>query len=193
MLSSAVSRLVIVSIMAMLPTLSHATACGGLDNTWDERSEQLDGYVASVWHALRFGSGEMYDRSYATSQSLQVTRESGGLRLIGEHGTYLFKHNHRLLHRRADITFITHPDTQLSDEADIYHELILEGSFETLSDTRADQTAPRRARLVVQGLGNACLDSEAFKKWLLVVEDSDWVIWGELKAIVPTPPTNMNQ
>ena len=52
---------------------------------------------------------------------------------------------------------------------------------------------PRKARLVVQGLGNACLESEAFKKWLLVVEDSDWVIWGELKPIDPMPPPTLNQ
>jgi len=187
-LTRPLSRLLPLLLLAITPCHALATACGGPDYTWDESSEAIEGTVESVWNALFLESAVIHDPGYENTQLADVIREPHALRLIGEKQSYLFTYDGTLRHRRADISFVTRPDSRRIDEADIYHELLIEGSFESLPNADGGPPAsPRKATLVVQGLGNACLDGEAFRKWILVVEGSDLVIGGKVGLGKPVP------
>lgn len=174
-----VFKQIVIAIAAFSASAAFATACGGLDNTWDQVEHKIENYVGDVWNSLAFIEGNMYDRGYETSQDLKVVRHKHSLRLVGDKGAYVFRFGSSLRHRRTDITFITRPDSELSDVANIYHELLIRGTFETPAVLREERRSKiEKATLVIQGFGNACLDSQAFKKWLLVLEDTNLVVWG---------------
>lgn len=172
-------KLLLTGIVMLTSSAAFATACGGLDNTWDQTERKIEDYVGEVWNAMVLTEGNMYDRGYEMSQDLKVVRGKHALRLVGEKGAYVFRFGSSLQHRRTDISFLTRPTSQLSDEASIYHELLIRGTFESpASASEGRNKKGEKATLVIQGLGNACLDGGAFMKWLLVLEDPNLVVWG---------------
>jgi hypothetical protein len=182
MISRYFSNLILVAVAMAISLPALASSCDGVDNTWDQRKEKLDDYVGDVWNTLILAQGNMHDRGYETSRDVKVIRDKHLVRLVGEKGTYLFRFGNSLLHRRTDITFITNPASQLSDVADIYHELLIPGTFEGPRGTGKKRGKKlQKATLVIQGFGNGCLDGGAFRKWLLAIEDSDLVIWGTIE------------
>ena len=81
-----------------------------------------------------------------------------------------------------DITFITNKNYKYSNNADIYHELILKGKL-IISDGILKAHKPDlpsyplrkslNASMIIQGFGNSCIEGPEFKKWLIKLDEDE--------------------
>jgi hypothetical protein len=71
-------------------------------------------------------------------------------------------------HRIVDVTFITQPNYELDDVADIYHEIVFVGKLAVPDRAaRVLGTTTLDATVVYQGLGNMCVDAQDYRRWLI--------------------------
>jgi hypothetical protein len=171
-------------IVAFAPEYGAACACCGLDNWWSLDRQRIDDYYAKLLADLAFVDGQ-FDDSPDTSHYYKVRKVKQGSRTFSmetEIGTFEFQFTDAVEHRAADITFITQPQYELDDVADIYHEIILRGTLKLPKKPATILNKNRvPATLVFQGIGGACLDADLFKKWVLRIEGVELKASGKLE------------
>lgn len=109
-------------------------------------------------------------------------------------GNITFSYRDSVEHRMKDITFLINKNYKYSDNADIYHELILKGkliiSDGVLKAHESDRPSyplqkSLNATMIFQGFGNSCIEGPEFKKWLIKL-DEDKVNFQGYGLIIPT-------
>lgn len=160
-------RVLAAAILA-LPGAASACACCGIDDSWGVESVAPNSYGSDVVSRLRLGPGRFRisdDNEWSISG---IERAGNSLVFRSEIGAFKFSPRGLPEHRIVDVTFITQPQYQLVDSADIYHELILTGVL--MLPTRALKHFGRTnldATLVLRGLGNMCWGVGTFSHWLI--------------------------
>ncbi len=104
---------------------------------------------------------------------LRVQRKNRSYEFKTKQGVFTFKFKPRIIQKEIDITFITQAKYKLSDEANIYRSFIYTGKL-IYPNALAKQLKVKtlKAKLIIQGIGNACVQKEDFKKWLLKPDKS---------------------
>lgn len=159
-----------------------ACACCGLDNTWGQYTSPVSDYTGSVLLGLNLQSG-VFDDAPAYEKDYEVKavqKKSGKFVFQTDAGDIVFNYGGSMEHRVVDITFVTNKNYKYSDNADIYHELLLQGQLvipdKILKEHQADLPSNSlrkslNATMVFQGYGNACIEGPEFKKWLIKTDD----------------------
>lgn len=159
-----------------------ACACCGLDNTWGQHTSPISDYTGSVLLGFNLQSG-LFDDAPAYEKDYEVKavqKQPGKFVFRTDAGDIEFNYADSTEHRMMDITFVTNKNYKYSDNADIYHELILRGQLvlpdiilkQHKSDLPSDSLRKSsNATMVFQGYGNACIEGQEFKKWLIKIDD----------------------
>ena len=170
--------------MLAWPTSLYACACCGLDNTWAQHKSSLNNYTGEVLHRLNIVSGDFDDAPvYQNSYPVVSVRKAKDAYIFHtKSGDIRFNYKNLVEHRTTDITFITNAKYKYSDNADIYHELILRGNL-LIPDAIRSSFEPdipsaklqksMGATMIFQGFGNACIEGPEFEKWLIKLNSKD--------------------
>jgi hypothetical protein len=179
---------IIVVAINFAPGYAAACACCGLDNWWSVNDRKIGGYYDNLLDSLALVNGEFND-SPGTDHYYQVSRinrNPHSFTFETEIGLFEFRFGDKFKHRASDITFITHPEYNLDNVADIYHEIILRGTLKLPKKVASLSTKnPVPATMIFQGLGGACVEADLFKKWILRIEDTDLKASGKLEVRQP--------
>jgi hypothetical protein len=152
-----------------------ACTCCGLDDTWRSISVAPESYESNIVSQLELGAGQFRpnecrgcDDSEEEWAISTVERSGKDFVFKSDMGPFYFRPKGRPEYRSVDVTFMTAPNYQLDDVADIYHELIFVGTLEVpdkaskhLGRTSLDAT------VVLRGLGGGCQGAETFQRWLV--------------------------
>ncbi|HET9867141.1 MAG TPA: hypothetical protein VFQ06_07615, partial [Nitrospira sp.] len=130
-------KLSLAGCMLIASTGAYACTCCGLDDTWRSMSVTPGTYEADIVDQLQLGPGRFRpnecrgcDVSEEEWSVSAVERKDGGFIFRTDVGSFVFRTKGAPEYRKVDITFITQPDYALDDSADIYHEIVFQGSFE---------------------------------------------------------------
>lgn len=178
--------LVLSGITLAAPCAAVACTCCGLDDWRSVESISPRTYDADIVSQLQLGEGRFRTGEAGWSIS-SVERAGNGFVFHSEVGDFRFTPRGLPEHRTVDITFVTQPNYQLDDVADIYHEIVFSGVLQ-IPDSAARQLGHKTldVTVVLRGVGNMCWDSETIGRWL-VNSSKDPAILRGAGAMVPAP------
>lgn len=165
------ARILLAGIALMASPAALACACCGFDDTWRSQSVASESYESEVVQQLMLGAGRFrpYELSHEEEWSIAAVERVGGSFIFeSEMGSFRFVPHGPPEHRMVDVTFATQPNYQLDDVADIYHEIVFVGDL-AIPD-RAAKLLGRttlESTVVLQGLGNMCMDAGDYRRWLI--------------------------
>ncbi len=152
---------------------AYSCACCGIDNSWSSIKLNMNNdYEKNVISKLNFVTGKFYNHD----QDINITKVSlknNQLHFKTKKGIFVFTINPTFMHHSTDITFITNVKNKLDNVADIYRTFVFTGTLTYPAriakefSTRKINTQEIKARLIFQGLGNSCVQTSDFKKWLI--------------------------
>ena len=160
----------IAGAMFALPGATSACACCGVDDSWRVETVAPDSYGSDVVRQLRLGPGRFRISGDDEWSIAGVEHVGDSFAFRSEIGEFKFSPRGLSEHRIVDVTFITQPQYQLVDSADIYHEITLTGvlalpkhASKHFGRTTLDAT------VVLRGVGNMCWHVGTFSNWLISV------------------------
>lgn len=182
---------VLLMVSQLLSSPALACACCGNEHSWFDDTVTLDDYMAQVIAGLQFTNGgfddsPLYEADYAVDR---IKAERGKISFVTGKGVIVFHYGDTAYHRTADITFITDKSRKAVDMADIYHELILVGTLAVpqgiIADYGGEEDRPplrptMQAKMILQGLGTACVEPNTFARWLIKPADVLFTGYGDL-------------
>lgn len=166
-----------VSVLAFLAILvsvsaqaGHACSCCGIDNTWKQQDyKTAQGNIALLFKQAIFAQGVFEDvpayEHYYPVSSAKIDNQK--IIFSGSDATFTLSLLPNIRHRRTDITFITKPNSKLTDVTDILHEIIIEGELSVQTNNRLIAANKIKAMLILQGVGGQCVQAVDFHKWLI--------------------------
>lgn len=183
-------KLALLLIISLYSNLALSCACCGLDDTWNESTVEYPNYPLDIVPKL-----ELIDGYFDDSMRAEYWIEIKSIELVNNRyilrtdlGDIIFVFNKESNYKEADITFITNKDYRSSNVADIYREIILTGTL-TFPQSIIDKAKVENlqltqdAKLILQGIGNMCIDEDDFQKWIIKVEDVNFTGAGSIKSI----------
>lgn len=164
-----------------------ASSCGGLDHHWAVRAQATgDAYLRTVLNRLVLAppddglsnspGGEAFEVSHIAFDGRRLQAQT-------ELGAFVFVLPAQATQRESDIGFVGRPEPPAGDadtplmenEAPILRELAWQGRVQVpvrfKPFLRPGSPSRVSATLVLQGLGNGCLEAQDFKKWVLWIGD----------------------
>lgn len=185
--------LYLAGAMLTAPCAAIACACCGIDDSWRVESLAPNTYESDSLSQLQLGPGRFRISDTDEWSISSVERVGDSFVFASEVGAFYFRPRGLPEHRIVDITFITQPQYQLDDVADIYHEVILGGALE-LPDRAAKHfgRASLDATVVLRGLGNMCWASGTFRHWLISVWPEDGLVFVGSGVIIQRDETQQS-
>jgi hypothetical protein len=164
--------------LVVTPWSAVACTCCGQDDWRSVESISPDTHDAGIVSQLQLGEGRFRADEVAWSIS-SVERAGNSFVFHSAVGDFRFSPRGLPEHRAVDITFITQPQYQLDDVADIYHEIVFSGAL-LIPDQAAKQLGHKTldVTVVLRGVGNMCWDKETIRHWLINSSKSPTVLMG---------------
>lgn len=175
-------KILIGILLFMLSHTVQACACCGVTGEWSHSQIDFPNYPSDVIKRIQLHpSPTHFQTEYAHTTELNHSLLS--IDII--HNPTLkitFKGPHKLMtlhvqspihHKAADISFITKP-SHPSNSVDIYHEILLYGSIM--------EKPSKKATLILQGIGNSCVESPTLQQWILQTEDKTLMASGKITS-----------
>ncbi len=148
-------------------TATYSCACCGQDNSWSTNTLNSKSYEAKLVRGVIFTKGTFDNHDMHITVDTVVVK-NGKYYFKTKQGNFAFEPKKTFDHRKIDITFITNKKYKLDNVADIYHSLIFSGTLSYPKKlSKQFKVKNVRARLIFQGLGNACIDVKNLTKWII--------------------------
>lgn len=179
-------------VLLAIPCAAVACTCCGADDWRRVVSISPNSYEADLVSQLQLGPG-LFRTSDVDEWSISsVERGDSSFVFHSEVGDFHFRPRALPEHRAVDITFITQPQYQLTDVADIYHEIILAGVLE-MPDLAAKHLGQQTldVTVVLRGVGNMCLGTETIERWLINSSETPAILRGS-GAMLSNNSTHQN-
>ena len=179
----------LATLIFAIPQAAIACACCGEGD--ESRADEVapSSYYDGVLQSLRFGPGSIRDNGFEDLWEVSAISRSGDEYVLhSDVGEFRFKLQGTPQYRKADITFITKPNSDPSGIYDYYHEVQLDGVLALpalLAESFGRDSI--EATILLQGVENACFEARALQRWLFRAEFDREMWQGSGKLIQPAP------
>lgn len=189
-------KIFVVPLLLLASNVALACACCGIDNEWHQSEGPANGYFGEIIQAVEITSGSFDDApAYVGSVDVQqAINDKSRITFVTTKGDVVLNYSGAVQHNASDITFITNQDYRYTDDAEIYHEIILTGILllppalvSEFPDSNLEDAIA--VKMILQGLGNGCMVDGTFTKWLIKPVDNDILFTGSGKLGVKNKNT----